>query len=59
MGTIEVVCANQECDSDNISHLGYVELTCEVKHNFICNYCKTNFSIYTRLGKVKIPQEAN
>jgi len=59
MGVIEVPCANQECDSMDVELLNTILLTCENKHEFQCNVCGTEFPIYTRLGKVKIPQEAS
>ncbi len=57
MGVIEVPCANQECDSIDVELLNTILLTCENKHEFQCDVCYTKFSIYTRLGKVKIPKE--
>ncbi len=57
MGSIEVPCANQECDSIDVKLLTTVLLTYENKHEFQCIVCDTRFSIYTRLGKVNIPQE--
>jgi len=57
MGEIEIPCANQECDSMDVELLNTVLLTQENKHEFKCNACGAEFPIYTRLGKVKIPQE--
>jgi len=56
MGIIEVSCANQECDSIDVTLLNTVLLTCENKHEFQCMVCGAEFSIYTRLGRVKIPK---
>ena len=57
MGTIEVPCANQECDSEDVELLNTILLTFENKHEFQCIVCGAEFPIYTRLGKVRIPKE--
>jgi len=57
MGIIEVPCANIDCDSIDVSLVDTILLTCENQHKFQCNYCKTEFSIYTRLGKIKLKED--
>ena len=61
MGIIDVPCANQECDSEDIELIssenkqiagidGFV-------HRFICNHCSTKFSLFTAvLDDTQIPE---
>lgn len=57
MGIIEVPCANQECDSTDVSLMVSEIFLKGYKHRFQCNGCKTKFSICTVLTDVCIAQE--
>ena len=55
MNSFDVPCANVDCDSDDITRVSSTEIENEVKHHFICDFCKTKFDIYTRLENIRIP----
>lgn len=57
MGSINVPCANPDCDSEDTTYITNTEIGNEVAHKFVCNFCKTEFDLYTRLECVKIPKQ--
>lgn len=58
--SIDVPCANQECNSGNIdlisSNSEIISSIDGFKHKFKCNDCLTEFSIFTTLLETKIPE---
>lgn len=66
MGTIEVSCANQECDSEDVEIITTKDVEMIVletklqgsEHTCRCNFCNNEFSLFTGFSDVKIPQEA-
>ena len=59
MGIIHVPCANQECDSEDITLVVSHVLLNGFKHDFSCDICNTTFSVLTSLDSVKIPKGVN
>ena len=57
MASIDVPCANQECDSYNVALLESVDFLQGFKHKMKCVDCKTTFSLVTCLDDVVIPRE--
>lgn len=56
MNSFDVPCANIDCDSEDITRISSTEIGNEVKHHFRCDFCKTEYDIYTRLENIKIPK---
>lgn len=54
MASIEVPCANIECDSEDVVLVKSKEVEDEVRHEFRCNFCGCEFVGYTRLAQVKL-----
>lgn len=56
MASIEVKCANQNCNSENVNLKESVETRWGVfEHSFECTDCKTRFYIATELLAVSEP----
>ena len=56
MASIDVPCANQECDSEDIELIKSEDFLQGFKHRMKCNVCNTTFSLVTCLDDVKIPK---
>jgi len=57
MASIEIKCANLDCNSDNVDLKESVETRFGVfEHVFDCIECKTRFYIATELLTVKTPE---
>lgn len=56
MASIEIPCANPDCDSENVDLINSTEIEDRVIHQFVCNDCRTHFEISTKLQNVKIPK---
>jgi hypothetical protein len=60
MASIEITCANPDCDSEDITLKESIETRNGVfEHSFECNICHTRFFIATELITVKIPEKSN
>lgn len=58
MASIDVPCANHDCDSEDITLIKSKPLLggASFKHDFKCDVCSTTFSLLTSLDSVKIPK---
>jgi len=58
MASIEIPCANPNCDSDDITLKESINTRSGIfEHSFECNYCHTRFYIATELLTVSIPKD--